>query len=131
LSGDFDNKEPSKEQYSSCSKLIKELQEKHGALTIHPHSQFARKSCPGYRFDFSKIINAFMLFYEKLYKENFQDIPEDQRVFKDPESFIERMDALSMEDKFNEMVYLLAILTSKLDQEKADKSDCCKEKKEG
>jgi len=29
------------------------------------------------------------------------------------------------------MVYLLAILTSKLDQEKADKSDCCKEKKEG
>ena len=55
-----------------------------------------------------------MLFYEKMWRENHEKTPKDQRMFKDPEAFLERLEDLSEDEKRTEMTFLMAILAEKL-----------------
>lgn len=55
-----------------------------------------------------------MLFYEKLRRDNFSNVPREQRMFKNPDGFIERTKDLSLEEKFSEMTFLIAIIAEKL-----------------
>ena len=116
LTGNFDVTKPSKAQLVSLWKLIKRLNKMFGSLTIHWHREFAPKTCPWNNFDLSVIDEYIMLFYEKLWKENFAQIPEKDRAFKSPEQFIERIKDLSIDDKFSEMTYLLAIIAEKINK---------------
>jgi len=68
--------------------------------------------------------SALMLFYEKLWNDNYSSIPKNERIFKDPESFIDKTKNLPKEQKDKELAYLMAILFEKLWQEKANKDDC-------
>lgn len=114
LSGNFDQEEPTLEHYRSLAKLINELKDRFGELIINQHNEFANKSCPWQNFDFNRLMTILMLFYEKLRRDNFASIPRDERVFKDPEAFLERMKELSPEEQFSEMTFLMAILAEKL-----------------
>lgn len=57
-----------------------------------------------------------MRYYEKLRKDNFAKIPKDQRIFRNPEAFIQRTKDLPLDEKFSELTFLIAILSEKLGQ---------------
>lgn len=111
LTGNFDVENPTNAQYVTLRRLIEWLEKEYGPLTIHGHNEFARKSCPGRLFDMRKVL---MLFYEKLWRDNYTSTPADERMFKDPDAFIERTKNLSTDQQISEMTFLLAILAEKL-----------------
>ena len=110
--GNFDIEIPTDAQYKAIAKKIEELRNIYwDHITIHGHKEFANKSCPWKNFNFDKLTT--MLFYEKIWTEWFSSIPEKERMFKNPEAFLERIKDLSLEDKLSELVYLIAILSEK------------------
>ena len=54
-----------------------------------------------------------MLFYEKLRRNNHESTPKENRMFKDPDAFIERVKDMSDADKFREMTFLIALMAEK------------------
>ncbi len=114
LSGNFDIESPTDEHYTSLAKLIKELKIEYWDLSIHLHSEFANKTCPGKNFDFNRLMSTIMSFYKNIWEKSFKSIPEKERIFKNPEAFLERTKDLDDNNKFSELTYLIAILTEKL-----------------
>ena len=111
LTWNFDSDEPTSAQYNSLKKLINLLQSELGKLTIHGHNEFSSKSCPWKNFNFAKLNE--MLFYEKLRRDNHESTPKENRMFKDPDAFIERLKDMSDADKFREMSFLIALMAEK------------------
>lgn len=72
LHGNFDVEKPKKEQYVSLVKIITELFEMYGSLSIHWHKDFSSKSCPWKNFDFNLLQNMLM--------ENLEAIAKKQAV---------------------------------------------------
>lgn len=111
FSWNFDEEKPTLKQYSACVKLINELEQKFWKLEIHQHNEYAKKSCPGKNFDFTKLKNTLMLFYENLRKQNIEKLPEDQRAVKDPKKAVERISKLSTTEMVSELIYFLSVVT--------------------
>ena len=59
-------------------------------------------------------MTLIMWFYEKLRKDNYKATPKHKRIFKDPQSFLDRLEDLSEDEKRTEFTYLTAILVEKL-----------------
>jgi len=116
FSWNFDVESPTTDQYQTCFSLIWDLKDQFWNLTINTHNEFANKTCPGLNFSFYELYNSLMLFYEKLRNDNYSATPKNQRMFKDPEAFIDRIKDQSIDEKFSEMAYLMAILAEKLGQ---------------
>lgn len=114
FSWNFDKETPSTKQYTAAFDLIEDLKQQFGNLQVSWHNEHSNKTCPWLNFSFYELFNALMLFYEKLRKDNFQSIPKNSRIFKDPEAFIERIKDLTVDQKFSEMAFLMAILAEKL-----------------
>ena len=57
--------------------------------------------------------DIIMLFYEKLWRDNYESIEKNKRMFKDPDAFIERVKNYSADDTISEMTFLIAILAEK------------------
>ena len=110
----FENEKPSKAQYESAKKIIAEIKVVYPNITIHWHREFAKTLCPWKNFDFTQLQNIIMLFYEKLRKDNHEKTDKEKRVFKEPKAFIDRIKDLSIDEKFSELTYLVAILAEKL-----------------
>lgn len=119
LSGDMDKRSPYEKQYSAARELIAKLKWEYGDLTVHGHKEFdPSKTCPG---NFYQMYKVLMLFYEKLWRDNYESINKDDRIFKDPEAFLDRVKDLGDEEKFKETVFLIANLVEKLGLVKLDK----------
>ena len=114
LTWNFDTEKPTKAQYASLNKIIDEIKVVYPDITIHWHNEYASKSCPWHNFDFTQLQNIIMLFYEKLRKDNYEKTDKEKRVFKEPKAFIDRIKDLSIDEKFSELTYLVAILAEKL-----------------
>lgn len=112
LTGNFDVEQPAKAQYESVKKIIK----KYPDTTVHGHNQFASKSCPGKNLDFNKLLD---MFYKELWEKHIEDkVKVEDRNFKYPEAFSKNTEGLSIEDKMQELVYLMAFLFDKWSDEK-------------
>ena len=61
-----------------------------------------------------------MLYYQELWEKNYSDVSKEKRAFRNPQWFLERTKDLSQKEQYSELVYLMAILTEKLNQEKQD-----------
>lgn len=118
LTWNFDIEKPSKAQYESLNKIIAEIKFAYPNATIHWHNEYVKKSCPWHNFDFTKLQEITMLFYEKLYKANYETIPQQKRIIKDLNAFFDRTNKLSEEQKRTETVYLLAWAIEKLSSKK-------------
>jgi len=112
FTGNFDNEKPTEAQYKSAIKILS----KYPKVSIHWHNEYATKSCPWRNLDLNRLKE--MLFYESMRRKVHWKTPIDNRIFKDPEAFLERIKDLSIEDKLSEMTFLIAILS-----EKASKKD--------
>lgn len=112
LTGNFDIETPSYKQIETLIDLIDMIQSEHEWVTVHWHNEYASKSCPGKNLDLNKLKE--MLFYEKLWNDNYKDIKKDDRMFKDPYAFIDRIEKLSARDTISEMTFLIAILSEKM-----------------
>lgn len=112
LTWNFDVMEPTPAQYETLKKLIKRLQWELGKLTIHGHNEYASKSCPWKNFNFDRLEE--MNFYEKLRNDKYSTIPKKKRMFQDPDAFLKRIEELANEEKFSEIVFLIAIISEKL-----------------
>lgn len=114
LTWNFDIEEPTKAQYATLKKIIAYCEKEVGhKLELHEHNEYAKKSCPGKNFDLSQLENTLMLFYEKLWNDNYAKVPENERQFKDPKAFLTRIKDLTTEQKLSEITYLIAILSEK------------------
>ncbi|SMB95291.1 N-acetylmuramoyl-L-alanine amidase [Desulfonispora thiosulfatigenes DSM 11270] len=58
LVGNFDKYEPNQKQLDTLDKLLKDIFNRYGKLSIYTHNHFAGyKTCPGTRFPMDKVIN--------------------------------------------------------------------------
>lgn len=60
------------------------------------------------------INNIIMAFYKDLREKEVGNIPQEQRVFKDPKAAFEKIDKLTEKEKTEELLYLMWILLQRL-----------------
>lgn len=73
-----------------------------------------RKDRPHFEDNWKPLDNTIIMnFYEKLRTDNYSTTEKDNRMFKDPAAFINRIKDLPLEEKLSEMTYLIAILAEK------------------
>lgn len=107
FSGQFDEEKPTKAQYLSWQKLIKELQERLGSLSVRWHNSFSSKTCPWTNFDLTQLLKIIMWFYEKHYKATYGDIPRDDKIIKEPVAAWEKIKDLSADEQLRELIFLV------------------------
>jgi len=112
LSWNFDAHRPTDSQYRALKELINKLEVEFGKLTIHFHREYAPKTCPWEHFNIDEIL---MWFYKRLRKDEVEKkVPREKRVFKNPDAFLGRIKSMSIEEKLNEMTYLMAFVIEKV-----------------
>lgn len=108
LTGNFDREKPTEEQYIKSRKLIKKIKTKRPSAKVVGHNKFARKSCPGKNFNFKKLVE---MFYKGLREKHVGDkIGIEDRTFKYPDKFLDKVKDLSQEEQMEELAYLMWFL---------------------
>ena len=115
LIGNFENHNPSKSQYDSLIKLIKNLEKKYGELKIFWHGEVPNNKtlCPGKNLDLEFIKNEVKKkeiekwFYENIFYEEF---PDGIEILKNLELAKEKCFNKDWTLNANEFFYLIMIL---------------------
>lgn len=118
-------------QYISVKKLIEFLLKKYNIPTqnIIRHKDIApnrktdisdsfrntkHKTRNEYQQSFNSLPIILMWFYQDLRKKECENIPKEQRIFKDPASACEKIKTLSSGEQTTEILYLIALLLQRI-----------------
>lgn len=118
----LDTEEPTDEQYAKAWKIISRLRQEIWPMTIHPHNEFAKKSCPWKNVDLQRIdseatgVKPSEFFYSQLFQAVFK---WRNTTFQSPEDAEKRMNEIYQKNwiqwLIKEMISLIAVLTTKQD----------------
>lgn len=122
FTGNFDTETPSEAQLRKFVKIRQYLEKELWSLPIHFHNEYAAKSCPGKNMT-HELIQKALLFgsnehseFSTLYKAVFEG---ENRTFMLPDQAIKQLEEVYLQEGgvwlIKELVYLIAILTTKID----------------
>lgn len=122
FTGNFDVDKPTEAQLAKFVKIKEYLEKELWHLPIHFHNEYAAKSCPGKNMKVELIQNALLVSawdwndFSDLYKAVFKG---ENKTFMLPDEAIKRLQDIYEEqgghELIKELVYLIAILTTKID----------------
>jgi len=118
----LDTEEPTAAQYAKAWKILKRLRKEIWPMTIHPHNEFAKKTCPWKNVDIQVIESEASdeeqseLYYSQLFQAVFK---WRNKTFVSPQDAEDRLNKIYHEKwvpgLIQEIVSLIAILTTKQD----------------